>query len=92
MNEEFGGGSSSNNGFLSYLQNMPVPARRNIFFALYGKGFKTMDNFMAFVKSANLVINLNDLSNLGPILKKAIDDNDKFYRVFKAYLRELGKL
>jgi predicted Zn finger-like uncharacterized protein len=93
LSEDFGGGgSSSNSTLLIHLQTMPMSSRRNIFFTLYGKNLKTMDNFMAFVKSANLVININDLSNLENILKRAIEDDKQFYRVFKDYLRELGKL
>ena len=42
--------------------------------------------------SANLVININDLTSLKNILKRAIDDDKQFYRVFKDCLRELGKL
>lgn len=92
LNEELGGSSPSNNAFLTHLQHMPISSRRNIFLTLCGKNFKTMDNFMAFVNSANLVININDLTSLKNILKRAIDDDKQFYRVFKDCLRELGKL
>jgi predicted Zn finger-like uncharacterized protein len=91
MNEEFGG-STENNCLLSHLQHMSMSNRRNIFLALIGKNFKTMDNFMAFARSANLVINPKDLSNLKHILKRAIDNNNRFYRLFKDCLQELGKL
>ena len=47
---------------------------------------------MAFVKSANLVINIKDLSNLKNIMKKSVADNDKFYKVFKESLRDAGKV
>jgi hypothetical protein len=50
-----------------------------------------MDNMMAFVKSANLVVNPDDISNLALILKKAISDNEKFYKVYMDNLKETGK-
>lgn len=92
LNEDFGGGSASNNAILMHLQDMPMVSRRNIFFVLCSKNLKSMDNFMAFVNSANLVINLSDLPNLSNILKRAIEDNKQFYRVFRDCLRESGKL
>jgi hypothetical protein len=46
---------------------------------------------MAFAKSANLVVSPDDLSNLPLILRKAISDNEKFYKVFVDALKEIGK-
>jgi hypothetical protein len=46
---------------------------------------------MAFSKSANVVINQKDLSQIKNILRKSIPDNDRFYKVFKETLKALGK-
>src|SRR3989338_5848419 len=91
LNEEFDNATPENNAVLKHIQPMPMTTRRKIFFALLGKNFRTFDNMMSFVKSANLVINTKDLPNLKNIIKKSAADNDKFYKVFKESLRDAGK-
>ncbi len=70
----------------------PMAIRRNIFFALVGANFKTLNNMQAFQKSANVVINDKDLDKLGDILKKSISENDIFYKVYKETLHAMGKV
>lgn len=65
--------------------------RRKIFLVLSSEKLKTLDNMMAFAKSANLVVNPDDLHNLPLILKKAISDHERFYKVFEDTLKEVGK-
>ena len=48
--------------------------------ALVGREFKTFDNAMAFARSVNVVVNVNDLPHLPAILKKGITDHVEFYR------------
>lgn len=74
-----------------YLNHLSMSLRRKTFLVLLSDKFKTMDNTMAFGKSANLVVNPDDLSNLPLILKKAISDNERFYKVFMDTLKETGK-
>ncbi len=92
LDEEFDKGTIENNAVLKYIQPMAMPTRRKIFFALLGKNFRTFDNMTAFVKSANLVINIKDMQNLKNIIKKSVSDNEAFYKVFKETLREAGKV
>ncbi|QWR76747.1 hypothetical protein [Candidatus Magnetomonas plexicatena] len=91
LNETFGGGDPEKNELLETYQTMPINNRRRIFLALIGTNFKTLDNMTAYIKSVNVVININDLPNLKVILTKAISENDQFYKVFKGVLTELGK-
>lgn len=74
-----------------YLNHLSMSLRRKTFLVLLSDKFKTMDNTMAFGKSANLVVNPDDLSKLPLILKKAISDNERFYKVFMDTLKETGK-
>lgn len=92
LSEEFDKNAPENNAVLKYIQPMAMPTRRKIFFALLGKNFRTFDNMTAFVKSANLVINIKELPNLKNIIKKSVADNEAFYKVFKETLREAGKV
>ena len=54
-----------------------------MFVVLLGREFKTFDNMMAFARSVNVVVNLNDLPHLPAILRKGLEDNNEFYRVFR---------
>jgi hypothetical protein len=76
---------------LNYLNYLSMFVRRKMFVALIGERFRTMDNMTAFAMSANLVISLNDLGKLSIILKRAVSDNEKFYKVFFDTLKEVGK-
>jgi predicted Zn finger-like uncharacterized protein len=75
---------------LRYLNHLSMSIRRRIFVALIGDSFKTMDQMMAFVMSANLVINPRDMDKLRTILIHSISDNEKFYKVFMDTLVEVG--
>jgi len=76
---------------LQHINNLSMSVRRRIFLALIGDKFKTMDHMMAFAMSANMVINATDLGRLTAILKHAISDNEKFYKVFMDTMAEVGK-
>jgi predicted Zn finger-like uncharacterized protein len=76
---------------LQFLNHLSMSLRRRIFLALISDKFNTMDNMMAFAMSANLVVNEKDLDKLAAVLKKAISDHDKFYKVFMDTLVEEGK-
>jgi hypothetical protein len=78
-------------GMVNYLNRLNMSVRRRIFVALVSDNFKTMDDMMAFAMSANVVINTKDLEKLPPILKKAVSDNEKFYKTFMDTLAETGK-
>ena len=76
---------------VNYLNRLSMPVRRKIFLALISDNFKTMDNMMAFAMSANVVINFKDIEKLHLILKKAVSENERFYKVFLDTLVETGK-
>ncbi len=91
LNEDYGDKDLANNVVYKTLTEMPMVTRRNIFFALMGKNFKTLNNMQAFQKSANVVINEKDIDKLEDVLKKSISENDIFYKVFKETLHSMGK-
>jgi hypothetical protein len=91
LNENFGNVALDENPFYQTLIEMPMVTRRNIFFALVGTNFKSLNNMQAFQKSTNVVINEKDLDKLGDILKKSISENEIFYKVYKETLHAMGK-
>ena len=76
---------------LSYLNRLSMSIRRKMFVVLIGDKFRTMDHMLAFTMSANLVANPRDLDKFSNILRRAISDNEKFYKVFLDTLKEAGK-
>jgi CheY-like chemotaxis protein len=91
LDEEFQGATPLDNPVLAALRAMPMATRRYMFVALLGRQYKTFDNMMAFTKSVNIVVNLNDLPHLPAILVKGVNGNNEFYRVFRTALHEAGK-
>ncbi|HBZ54535.1 MAG TPA: hypothetical protein DEO88_03940 [Syntrophobacteraceae bacterium] len=76
---------------VNYLNRLSMSVRRRIFLALISENFKTMDNMMAFAMSANVVINSKDIPKLHLILRKAVSENERFYKVFADTMVETGK-
>jgi len=76
---------------VNYLNRLSMSVRRKVFLALISDHFKTMDNMMAFATSANVVINSKDIEKLHLILKKAVSENERFYKVFTDTMVETGK-
>lgn len=91
IDEQFQGSSALDNEVLQALQTMPMSTRRYMFVALLGRTYKTFDNMLAFSRSVNVVVNLNDLPHLPAILRKGITENNEFYRAFREILAEVGK-
>ena len=92
VNETFDTDSPESNGILLYLERLNMNVRRNMFIALVSDRFRTMDNMMALNKSANLIINIKNIEDIGKILSRGITDNEFFYRVFKGTLKEVGRV
>jgi hypothetical protein len=92
LNENYGGVALEKNPVYRLLAEMPMATRRNIFFAILGDKFKTLNNMEAFSYSVNLVINEKDKDKFSQILKKSIADHETFYKVFKESLHAMGKV
>ena len=91
LSDGFDGQNLEGSPVTHYLNHLSMSVRRKIFLVLLSDKFNTMDNMMAFMLSANLVINTADLSKLRLILNKAIPDHEKFYKIFMDTLKEAGK-
>jgi CheY-like chemotaxis protein/DNA-directed RNA polymerase subunit RPC12/RpoP len=91
LSNGFDGTDLDDSPIMRYLNHISISVRRKMFLTLLDSRFKTMDNMMAFARSANLVVNEKDIDKLEPILKKAIADHERFYKVFFDTLVETGK-
>ena len=92
VNENFDSGEGGINNVLKYMEQLPMPIRRQIFVVLISETFATMDYMYSFNKSVNLIINKDDIAELALILKKEIQENEYFYHVFKEYYSKYGKV
>ena len=92
VNETFDSENPESNGVLLYLERLNMSVRRNMFIALISERFRTMDNMMALNKSVNLIINVKNVEDIGKILSRGITDNEYFYRIFQATLKEVGRI
>ena len=91
VDEMYNGGTALDNAVLQALNAMSMSVRRYMFVALLAADVKTLDNASAFARSVNAVVNTNDLGQLTPLLRRAVADNDAFYRVFREVLQAAGK-
>ena len=91
VDETYEGVAPLDNTVLKALAGMAMSSRRHIFVLLIGRDVATLDNATAFSRSVNAVASYNDLGQLTPILRRAIADNDAFYRVFREVLLAAGK-
>ena len=90
LDEEFCGETSENNTILRYLQPMPMSARRSIFLMLISNQIRTLDNLLAFAKSVNAVINVNDVPKVKLVLERAMADHRRFYKVYSDLIKTIG--
>jgi CheY-like chemotaxis protein len=91
VDETFAGATPLDNAVLKALAGMSMSTRRYIFVLVIASDVVTLDHATAFARSVNAVVSYNDLGQLMPILRRAVADNDAFYRVFREVLLAAGK-
>lgn len=83
VNEYFDAKNPDANGVLIYLERLNMAVRRNIFVAMITRRFRTMDNMMAFQKSVNMVVNVDNITDFDKILRRGMTDFGIFYQSYK---------
>ena len=84
-------GAQVPNPVANYLMKLNMNARRDTFVILLGERFKTADQWQAFVESVNLVCHPVDLRQLPSIFRRALNEHERFYKVFNECLITAGK-
>lgn len=92
VNESFDSPNPDSNGILVYLERLNMAVRRNIFVFLLSSRFRTLDHLMAFNRSVNLIMNLQNIGDFEKILKHGLAEHDLTYRVFRETLKRLGRV
>jgi CheY-like chemotaxis protein len=92
LNEKFDTPNPDVNGILIYLNRLTMYDRRRITLFLLTDRYRTMDPMAAYHRSANAVVNVKDIGKIDTILQKGLNDNNAFYKIFKEYLVQAGKM
>lgn len=77
--------------FHRFLCQMPMSRRRTLFYIVAGEEMKTLYDLQALTCSANLVVNDNEISHIGALLKKTIPEYEALFGPFLEELRLAGK-
>lgn len=91
VNEIFDSPAPDKNDVLFYLETLAMSTRREIFVALVSNAERTMDNMAAFNKSVNFILNVKNIDDAATILRRAVADNNAFYRVTRETFKKRGK-
>lgn len=90
--ENFKGSTLQMNPVLAELAQRPDTQRRSHFVVLISHKFATNDAMSAFVHSVDQVINISDLANLKPVLRRGVAQHHELYNAFNEMLKSVQAL
>jgi hypothetical protein len=90
--ENFKGSTLQTNPILAEISRRPDAQRRAHFVVLISHRFATNDAMSAFVHSVDQVINISDLANLKPVLRRGVAQHRELYNSFNEMLKSVQSL
>src|SRR4051812_20514828 len=87
VHENFKGSTLQNNPILRFIDSLPGNERRQNFVVLLSHRFPTNDAMSAFVQSVDQVINISDLANFKPVLRRGVAQYRELYNSFHETLK-----
>jgi len=87
--ENFKGSTPATNPLLNEMKRRPGAQRREHFVVLLTHRFTTNDAMSAFVQSVDLVLNVADLANLKPVLRRGMAQHREMYQSFLSTLKSV---
>lgn len=81
--ENFKGSTLQTNPILSEMAQRPGANRRDFFVVLLSHRFATNDAMTAFVHSVDQIINVADLANFKPVLRRGVAQHRELYQPFQ---------
>jgi hypothetical protein len=85
--ENFKGSKPQNNPILRAMVKRPGTERRQHFLVLLSHQFPTNDAMSAFVQSVDLIVNIADLANFRPVLRRGVAQYRELYNSFHETLK-----
>jgi hypothetical protein len=85
--ENFKGTTLQTNPILEKLVGEPAAQRREHFVVLLSHRYATNDSLAAFVHSVDRIVNVADLPNFKPVLRRGITEHREMYHFFQTTLK-----
>ena len=90
--ENFKGSNLQTNPILAEMTKRPDSQRREHFVVLLSHRFPTNDAMVAFVHSVDLIINITDLANFKPVLRRGAAQHRELYHDYNEMLKSVQSL
>ena len=90
--ENFKGSKVETNPLLREMVLLPDIRRREHFVILLSHRFATNDAMTAFVHSVDQIINIADLANFKPILRRGVSQHHELYHAFSEMVKSVQTL
>src|SRR4051812_19310114 len=90
--ENFKGSTLQTNPILAELARRPDAQRRQHFVVLLSQRMATNDAMSAFVNSVDQIINISDLANFKPVLRRCVSQHRELYNAFNDMLKSVQSL
>jgi hypothetical protein len=90
--ENFKSSNLQTNPILAEMVKRPDTQRREHFVVLLSHRMATNDAMSAFVQSVDLVINITDLANFKPVLRRGVTQYRELYQSFNEMLKSVQAL
>jgi len=90
--ENFKGSTLETNPIMCEMAKRPDAQRRDHVVVLLSHRYATNDAMSAFVHSVDLIINIADLANFKPVLRRGAIQHRELYQSFKEMLKSVQSL
>jgi hypothetical protein len=90
--ENFKGSKVENNPLLREMIRLPDVRRREHFVILLSHRYATNDAMTGFVQSVDQVVNIADLANFKPILRRGVAQHRELYHAFNDMVKSVQTL
>ena len=90
--ENFKGSKIETNPILLELVKRPDARRREHFVVMLSHNFATKDAMSAFVNSVDQIINISDLANFKPVLRRGVTQHRELYHSFNDMVKSVQAL
>ncbi len=90
--ENFKGSKVETNPLLREMVKRPDARRREHFVVLLSHRFATNDAMSAFVQSVDQIVNIADLANFKPVLRRGVAQNRELYHSFSEMVKSVQSL
>ena len=90
--ENFKGSKVETNPLLHEMVKRPDARRREHFVVLLSHRFATNDAMSAFVQSVDQIVNIADLANFKPVLRRGVAQHRELYHSFSEMVKSVQSL